>query len=447
MEVEAGGHWRRVVFDRQRGLLVAREQEALDAEKRGSTHRDHAERLHKRVMKHLVSAFFPDHVTGEYWEYCKWRAAHRVFSAVMGTMSTQAMLTAIGVGSSRAVPAAAALNWVLKDGLGKMGKLAVTAAFGRAFDSDLKRFRFVASVVMAACETLEMLTPFFPRSFLLLASASSCGKAVALSAALAVQPAIHKSFATVDNMAEVTAKSQAQHVVVDNVGLAIAVLITKMLYPRQRQAPPTRILSGPIVLFPFLTACELFCTHHELRAVRLTSLNRERAELAAAAWASSRTVPSPREVSCREGLFWPSEMLHPECAPPARIRPLSSMAQTPEDLAGLLQARVPGTKHVLRAVPRKGLVPKGGECDVAIALQEGASARDVLCALLQAAYLRREMPGKGALPEAAMRAAEARAGARAASEVGPMIRALQSQGWETHRVLLSSHERARFALS
>lgn len=142
----------------------------------------------------------------------------------------------------------------------------------------------------------------------------------------------------------------------------------QMLYPRQRQAPPTRILSGPIVLFPFLTACELFCTHHELRAVRLTSLNRrgamgsalhchvpnrpvahqarwpsrrERAELAAAAWASSRTVPSPREVSCREGLFWPSEMLHPECAPPARIRPLSSMAQTPEDLAGLLQARVP----------------------------------------------------------------------------------------------------------
>lgn len=87
-------------------------------------------------------------MTGEYWEYCKWRAAHRVFSAVMGTMSTQAMLTAIGVGSSRAVPAAAALNWVLKDGLGKMGKLAVTAAFGRAFDSDLKRFRFVASVVM-----------------------------------------------------------------------------------------------------------------------------------------------------------------------------------------------------------------------------------------------------------------------------------------------------------
>lgn len=102
-----------------------------------------------------------------------------------------------------------------------------------------------------------MLTPFFPRSFLLLASASSCGKvagrtrtecseragrtsadasargcllpqAVALSAALAVQPAIHKSFATVDNMAEVTAKSQAQHVVVDNVGLAIAVLITKV---------------------------------------------------------------------------------------------------------------------------------------------------------------------------------------------------------------------------
>lgn len=100
------------------------------------------------LQKSLISTFIPDGAGSDYWSYCRWRAAHRVFSAIMGTMSTQAMLTAIGVGSSRAIPAAAALNWVLKDGLGKIGKLAVTATFGRSFDSDLKKFRFSASVIM-----------------------------------------------------------------------------------------------------------------------------------------------------------------------------------------------------------------------------------------------------------------------------------------------------------
>lgn len=48
------------------------------------------------------------------------------------------MLRAIGVGAKRALPSAAALNWVLKDGLGRLGKLTYTASLGRTFDSDLK---------------------------------------------------------------------------------------------------------------------------------------------------------------------------------------------------------------------------------------------------------------------------------------------------------------------
>lgn len=50
----------------------------------------------------------------------------------------QAMLWAIGVGAKRRLPAAAALNWVLKDGLGRLGKLLFAASLGRTFDSNLK---------------------------------------------------------------------------------------------------------------------------------------------------------------------------------------------------------------------------------------------------------------------------------------------------------------------
>lgn len=50
----------------------------------------------------------------------------------------QAMFRAIGIGYSRSLPAAAALNWVLKDGLGRLSRCIYTASLASAFDTNLK---------------------------------------------------------------------------------------------------------------------------------------------------------------------------------------------------------------------------------------------------------------------------------------------------------------------
>ena len=55
----------------------------------------------------------------------------------------------MGVGAKRSLPAAATINWVLKDGLGRLGRLTVATRFGESFDSDLKRFRYTTSVIYA----------------------------------------------------------------------------------------------------------------------------------------------------------------------------------------------------------------------------------------------------------------------------------------------------------
>ena len=400
-----------------------------------------------------MATFAPDGVTGQYWEYSKWRAAHRVFSAIMGTMATQAMLTAIGVGSSTAIPAAAALNWVLKDGLGKVGKLGVTAAFGRSFDSDLKRFRYAAAIIMVACETVEMVTPLFPGSFLLLASLSSCGKAVALSTALAVQPAIHKTFSTVDNMAEITAKSQAQHVIVDNTGLALAVFLTKLMYRRNASWARVGGLNGPILLFPLLIACELACTHKELEAVQLRTLNRERAELAVAEWVATGAVGGPAAVSQREGLLVPPWLLHPECQPRLELLPVSRLAAGPEDLEDLVSGRERGAMHALRARGRGlGRAGRGRVEGLGVAMEHGAGGREYLAALLHAAYLRAQLPrGKDGrlapVTTAQARVLEREAGRAAAASVGRLEESLRRSGWDTSKVYLSSRERVSFVLS
>lgn len=50
------------------------------------------------------------------------------------------MFTAIGVGYSSSLPSAAALNWVLKDGLGRLSRCIYTASLASAFDTNLKVF-------------------------------------------------------------------------------------------------------------------------------------------------------------------------------------------------------------------------------------------------------------------------------------------------------------------
>ncbi|WJX67759.1 hypothetical protein P8452_52198 [Trifolium repens] len=57
--------------------------------------------------------------------------------------NVKAMFTAIGVGYSSSLPSAAALNWVLKDGLGRLSRCIYTASLPSAFDTNLKIIEFV----------------------------------------------------------------------------------------------------------------------------------------------------------------------------------------------------------------------------------------------------------------------------------------------------------------
>ena len=182
----------------------------------------------ERTAQRARNSLFPtrESVTEDYWEYAKFRFLQRMASSCITVFATQQMLAAIGMGASRRLPAAAAINWVLKDGLGRLGKLGVAANFGREFDSDVKRFRFTSSVVYDASSLIEMITPFFPKKFLLLATVANIGKSVGITTANVVRAPIQRSFVLEENLAEVAAKTSAQQVVADNLGLAVAVLAT-----------------------------------------------------------------------------------------------------------------------------------------------------------------------------------------------------------------------------
>jgi hypothetical protein len=52
--------------------------------------------------------------------------------------ATQSLLYALGIGASKTLAASAAVNWMLKEGLGKVARMGVSTSFAQNLDSDIK---------------------------------------------------------------------------------------------------------------------------------------------------------------------------------------------------------------------------------------------------------------------------------------------------------------------
>jgi len=81
-------------------------------------------------------------------------------------------------------------------------------------------------------------------------------------------------------------------VVADNLGLAVAVCISHFChgYPRVEKLLP-------LVMYPVLTLLELYAIFHQLQAVHLQTLNKERLEIVTDFWVKEGRVPTFEEVS------------------------------------------------------------------------------------------------------------------------------------------------------
>lgn len=84
---------------------------------------------------------------------------------------------AVGLGKG-AIPTAAAVNWVLKDGLGYLSKI-LLSKFGRHFDVNPKGWRLFADLLENTAYGLEILTPVFPHLFVPIGAAAGAGRSAA----------------------------------------------------------------------------------------------------------------------------------------------------------------------------------------------------------------------------------------------------------------------------
>ncbi|KAH1198870.1 Protein root UVB sensitive 4 [Glycine max] len=479
--------------------------------------------------------FIPRGVTGNYVEYVKWKLLHRVFSSALQVLATQAMFTAMGVGFSCSLPSAAALNWVLKDGLGRLSRCIYTASLASAFDTNLKRVRFTTSVLFVASIGLELLTPAFPRCFLLLATIANISKQISLACYLATRSigaaialerplaatetsvvgrievaavasaiapeqdgaiagstavfncyldfkrklantlmpplcrivfdfpcavvadlpyaisAVHQSFAIGDNLGEISAKAQIQTVCFDILGLMLAALVNLWIENHRRQQAGFHYF-----IYPFFAAMDLFGIYQGLKTVHLQTLTKDRLEIILSTWIECGYVPSPAEVSEKEGINFLG-VKGGKCLWPIRIGCLNPKDQIPKWSMKTIQCITDEDYYFVCVEIFEGL-KRIGKPSILLSIREGAEAVHIIMGMLQACYIRRALLMNNTRWEIIIEESHASdstmedwfvivedAKKSAERDTSNLIEQMVGKGWMAKNILLSTQEQTRYS--
>ncbi len=178
-------------------------------------------------------------------------------------------------------------HWATKDGCGMIGGLLFSYYSSSYFDSHVKEFRLFADIMFDTGLTLDMIAPYVPRRYLIFISIAStlCRTLCGITAG-ATKGSISQHFAK-HNMADLNAKEGTQETLVSLVGMVFGIFIARMIQNMEKQC---KILEGSSIysysaivatwyIFIALTATHLWANYVGVKAVRLRSLNRQRAEV------------------------------------------------------------------------------------------------------------------------------------------------------------------------
>lgn len=418
-----GGDRRGVEWDEGTKSFRLKEWEHTETERRMSP----KERWHefwRRRRLFFTRSFFPDDVTPDYYSFTAWRFAQRCVSATIGVFGTSSLLFALGIRSGR-IGQAAVISWVLKDGLGRVGKMIWAGSMGKDFDVDPKRWRFRSALLYALGNGLEIVTQIFPASFLVFATAANSMKQVSMLTSSATRNAMYRSFGgRSQNIANITAKGEAQIVVADLIGMGCGIRLSKILGSSKQRVLGTYLA---------LTVLDIFGIYMELRQVVFRTLNAERSTILVSHYMSKGEMLSPSNVSPKERIF-----LKPFYKSQVRLSSIAKAANDPEELDLLL--RVFRREHFLVATPAPGSC---GPCR--LVLRKNASNEDVLRAILMIGYVRRSWTSNGKKTKEITREEQElilRNSWRSANRnFKAFHEAARSAGWSTDNLLFSTMKR------
>ncbi|KAF3439401.1 hypothetical protein FNV43_RR17679 [Rhamnella rubrinervis] len=243
-------------------------------------------------MRLMLPEGFPQSVSSDYLDYSLWRGVQGIASQISGVLATQALLYAVGLGKG-AIPTAAAVNWVLKDGIGYLSKI-MLSKYGRHFDVNPKGWRLFADMLENAAFGMEMFTPACPHLFVQIGAIAGAGRSAAALIQAATRSCFYAGFAAQRNFAEVIAKGEAQGMVSKSIGIVLGISLANCI-------GSSTILA--FVSFSVVTWVHMFCNLKSYQSIKLRTLNPYRASLVFSEYLISGQAPPVKDVNDEEPLF------------------------------------------------------------------------------------------------------------------------------------------------
>lgn len=417
-----GSDRRGVEWDEETKSFRLKEWEHKEPERR-MTPKERWNEFWRRRRMFLTRSFFPDDVTPDYYSFTAWRVSQRCVSATIGVFGTSSLLFALGIRSGR-IGQAAVISWVLKDGLGRVGKMLWAGSMGKDFDVDPKRWRFRSALLYAFGNGLEIVTQIFPASFLVFATLANSMKQVSMLTSSATRNAMYRSFGgRSQNIANITAKGEAQIVVADLIGMACGIRLSKIL-----GASKEKILG----VYLALTVLDIFGIYMELRQVVFRTLNAERSNIIVNHYVRTGKLLAPSDISPQERIF-----LKPRYKAQVRLSSIANAAKDPKELDLLLH--VFRREHFLVTTPISGT-----QSACRLVLRKNASNADVLRAILMIGYVHKAVDGRTKKGSMTLEEQETilRSARKYAKRNFPMfLEAAKESGWSTENLLFSTLKR------
>lgn len=331
-------------------------------------------RLVSRLKRWAFPVGYPDSVGPGFVEYTRWRLSAFFFGGAVGVFSTQGLLLAVGVGRQSAAPLAAALQWVIRDGMGRAGRM-LNSQVGNGFDAETKQYRLMAALVLNLSCALESITPAVPHLFLPLACVANMAKGASTVAAASTRSAIYLSFMRRENLGDITAKQETVGVMGDLMGTAMGIVLSRATEGRRRWA-----MGG----FVLVSVAHLFSVYKEIKGIQLGTINRQRAHMLIKHYLDVGEVADLRLGNRDERIL---------------NRPWLDSLHAPNiDLGARLQESAPDAEalhYLLKMYRKERYMFTYENCRMKIVLRNDAKSHDCLKAFLQADYFWRLYAERG----------------------------------------------------
>ncbi|KAI6242245.1 hypothetical protein M3Y99_00266100 [Aphelenchoides fujianensis] len=238
---------------------------------------------------------FPSSVTPDYVEYQTWDTVQAFASSLSGTFATAAVLKGAGVGDETATVLAASLSWVLKDGVGMIGRILFAWIFGTALDADSKRWRLIADILNDLAFCIDLTCSHTERHFFMATvCCSSLMRAIVGVAGGGTRMAVVRHQARRENLADVAAKDGSQETLVGIVSL----LTSLVLLPLFDSNP-----MGVWAMFAALTAVHLGANYAAVCSLQFDIFNESRLRIVARELIETGRLLDVREANRREPLI------------------------------------------------------------------------------------------------------------------------------------------------